>query len=370
MRIAMIVNSYPPRLGGLEFHIQNLAESLASQGHSVWVVTISTDPGERIDNGVRVITTASHLPIADVISFPGWGARRSITAFLRDNDIDLVSIHTRFFPMSFIGLRAAKRAGIPVIHTEHGSGFVQSKSPIISLGSRIVDLTFGRYVLRHANRVLAVSEQAAAFAHRLSKRPVEVFYNAITPSEPLVEHPDRPTHLVFVGRVVEGKGWDAFLDAIAQLRTRGREVDGELLGGGAQLEEARRRVNELGLGGVVDVPGRVSPGDVRARLSGATLVNPTVLAEGFQTTLLEALFEGGRVVTFSVPGARLLHEQGAPIAICPHRTTESLVETLDAFVADPPPQADPSTMEPWTWPVRAREYAVIAQRVIDATPKH
>lgn len=368
MRIAFVSNSYPPHLGGLEQHIQNLARELTGQGHEAHVLTVSVDPeatGVRRDGRVEVLTGRSRLPIADVISFPSPGTTRRIADYLKAERIDAVSTHTRFFPMSLVGLRAARAAGIPTIHTEHGSGFVASGSPVIAVGSRAVDVTAGRYVLRRAERVLAVSPQAADFVARLGGVQAEVFYNAITPPEPGVEHADRPGHLVFVGRVVAGKGWEAFLEAIAALRRSGLGVDGELLGGGAQLEAARRRAEELGLGGVVSIPGRVSAQQVRASLDGATLVNPTVLSEGFQTTLLEAIAEGGRVVTFEVPGAQLLRESGAPVEICAQRTTGSLVEALRGLLADPPPPAGPELLTPWTWPVRAQQYSRIVQEVLD-----
>lgn len=365
MKLAVVTNTYPPRTGGLEFHIQNLARELTGQGHSVYVLTIADGAtGTRRDGGVEVLTGHSHLPIADVISFPGLGTARRIADFLRAEGIEAVSTHTRFFPMSLVGLRAARRAGLPTIHTEHGSGFVASTSPVIAAGSRAVDLSWGRYVLRGADRVLAVSPQAADFVTRLSGVPAEVFYNAITPPVDGARHSDRPGHLVFVGRVVDGKGWEAFLEAVAALRGRGLEVDGELLGDGADLALARRRAADLGLGGVVDVPGRVSAQEVRERLDGATLVNPTVLSEGFQTTLLEAVAEGGRVVTFEVPGARLLRDSGAPVSICAQRTTASLVESLEGLLACPPPPAAPGLITPWTWPVRARQYSQIVQEVL------
>ena len=52
MRIAFIVNSYPPRLGGLESHIYHLSVSLAQLGHDVYVLTISDKPGHRQEEGV------------------------------------------------------------------------------------------------------------------------------------------------------------------------------------------------------------------------------------------------------------------------------------------------------------------------------
>lgn len=365
MRVAIIVNSYPPRMGGLELHVQNLAHGLAAQGHRVWVLTIAEETGSRHDDNVAVLTGRSHLPIAEVISFPSVGATRKIATFLRRNRIDIASTHTRFFPLSFAGLRAAQAAGVPVIHTEHGSDFVASRSPVIALGSRAVDLTLGRYVLRHANQVLAVSPQAADFVERLSGVHATVFYNAITPPDPSATHADRPHHLVFVGRVVAGKGWEVFLDAIAALRAEGMTVDAELLGEGAELDIARRRAAELGLDAVVRIPGRVGQEEVRQSLDGATLVNPTVLSEGFQTTLLEAIAEGGRVVTFEVPGAQLLRDSGAPVIVCPERTATSLVVALKEMISRPLPPAGKELITPWTWPVRAREYSQIASEVVD-----
>ena len=115
MRIAIVTNCYPPRLGGLEIHVENLAHGLTDEGHEVTILTIAPDPGARVDGRVSVLTGRSHLPVADVISFPNPGTTRAITAFLRRERIELVSTHTRFFPMSYVGLRAAQRADLPVI---------------------------------------------------------------------------------------------------------------------------------------------------------------------------------------------------------------------------------------------------------------
>lgn len=364
MRIAIITNTYPPRLGGLEAHVENLAQGLADLGHDVWVLTIGRTRGRRLDGAVRVLTGRSHLPIADVITVPSLGTTREISRFLASQRIDVVSTHTRFFPMSLVGQRAAHHAGIPVIHTEHGSGFVSNPNPVIAAGARAVDLVMGRAVLRGADQVLAISEAAAAFVERLSGVEATVFYNAIPPVAPRPAATDRPEHLVFVGRVVAGKGWEQFLTTIASLRAEGLAVDGELLGAGAQLDDARAMCHDLGLDDSVRIPGRVPPAEVRDSLAGATLINPTVLSEGFQTTLLEAISEGARVVTYEVPGARLLASQGAPVIVCAERSGAALVDATRSMLASPPPAAAPEVLQAWTWPVRAREYAAIAEQVL------
>ncbi|QOR48295.1 glycosyltransferase family 4 protein [Trueperella pecoris] len=356
MRIALIVNNYPPMVGGIEYHEENLAHGIAALGHEVWVINLAGPVGQRHDGEVRVLSGKGYLSISDIIRVPALGTTRRLAAWLRANRIEVVSTHTRFFPMSFVGVRAAHQAGIPVIHTEHGSGFVATKNPVIWLGSRFVDLTFGRSVLRTADKVLGVSENVVDFVRRLSGRRAGVFYNAITPPSPEAVSEDRPRHLVFIGRMVPGKGWDTFIDAVARLRAIGHDVDGELIGGGAELEAARERVRERGLEGVIDVQGQRPPSEVRRCLAGATLVNPTRLSEGFQTTLVESVAEGGRVVTFLVPGAKMLQERAAPVMITPENTLDSLVESLSQMLLDPPPRADGRAVEELTWPHQAKKY--------------
>ncbi|QOR46208.1 glycosyltransferase family 4 protein [Trueperella pecoris] len=359
MRIALIVNNYPPMVGGIEYHEENLAHGIAALGHDVWVINLAGPVGQRLDGQVRVLSGKGYLSISDIIRVPALGTTRRLAAWLRNNRIDVVSTHTRFFPMSFVGVRAAHQAGIPVIHTEHGSGYVTTKNPVIWLGSRFVDLTFGRSVLRSADKVLGVSENVVDFVRKLSGRRADVFYNAITPPSPEAVREDRPSHLIFIGRMVPGKGWDTFIDAVKILKSEGYDVEAELIGAGTQLELARAKVTEMELSDTIDVVGQVSPAEARRRLAGATLVNPTILSEGFQTTLVESIAEAGRVVTYPVPGAQMLAERGAPVAITQQRSVEELVKELRQLLAAPPTPGEAETVKDLMWPQQSATYCHI-----------
>jgi len=164
-------------------HVQALARELAAQGHQPLVVTLGDRHGPSIDQGVEVITLPERLRIANVLGFPPLGTRRRLNRLLRERSVEIVSVHTRFFPMSFIGVRAARRAALPVIHTEHGSDHVSSSNPMIYLASRLVDFSLGRAVLRGADRVLGVSDAVVAFVHRLAQVRATVFFNAILAPE-------------------------------------------------------------------------------------------------------------------------------------------------------------------------------------------
>jgi len=191
-QIAFVVNNYPPRVGGVEKHVGALSKRLVALGHRVTVFTLSDDPGVTVEGGVRVHRLPRRFPVADVIAFPPLGTTRRLTAAIREHGVDALSTHTRFFPMTWVGTRAARRAGIPSLHTEHGSDHVRSPSRLVEFASRMDDRTFGRHSLRRSTRVLAVSTDAADFVKRLSGRDSELFANAIDLDEWSVPASARP----------------------------------------------------------------------------------------------------------------------------------------------------------------------------------
>lgn len=261
--------------------------------------------------------------------------------------------------MSFVGVRAGKALGIPVVHTEHGSGFVVSNNPIIRVMSRVVDQTLGKYVLQHARQVLAVSEQVAAFVMRLSRRQATIFYNAVHLPELSGQTPVR-THnrLVFVGRIVEGKGWQLALEVSSQIYHDRQLEDFEafFIGDGAQLSSLRNEVQGGEASKWVRVLGRIPPDEVPNWLRGAILINPTQLSEGFQTTLLEAVMNGARVVTSRAPGTQLLLSQGAAIYIVDGIENKDWVEAVYAAVNADAPNLSTTNFDFWSWQFRAAEY--------------
>lgn len=354
VRLVFVVNNYPPRVGGVENHVSSLAQRLADQGHEVVVHTLTEGPtGRAEEGGVTVHRWKELFAIGGLLGFPtpaaALGTWRAVVA-----DPAVVSVHTRFFPLTWLGAAAARRAGHPVVLTEHGSDHVASTSPVIRWGSKLVDLTLGRWALRAVDAVVGVSDEVVAFVRRLSGVDASVFPNAIEPPSTPAEAP-RP-HAVFVGRIVPGKGWEDFLDAVA---AQPATVSAEVLGDGPDLGALRERVARLGLGDRVAVRGRVPLSSVFPALAGAVLVNPSRLSEGFQTTLLEALAVGGRVVTYPVPGAELLKGDGAPVRVTRRSATE-LSQALGEELESPSVPWPSERVTSWTWPVRAQEFARLA----------
>lgn len=358
-----LVNNYPPKTGGVENHVYNLAKSLVNLGQLCTVVTLSKEPTHSIEDGISVIRIKRGFGFGDVISFPTFLGFQKVNSIIEDLQPSVLSTHTRFFPMTWIGVFLGRKNRIPVVHTEHGSGFVRGVGFLVGLMSRAVDLTLGKYSLRNSTLVLAVSENVADFVYKLAKIQSEIFYNAVDLSTQEVSNQKLISsgnpRFVFVGRLVPGKGADKTLKAIALLKEDGFSPTLELLGDGSEMPNLQLLANKLGLTDEALFKGKVSQYEVMRTLSSSVYVNPTELSEGFQTTLLEAVAAGAQVVTYNAPGVAKLVSQGAPVRVVTSDSVDSLAKTLNDAVSHPLPKIQPSLLEFWSWEYRAKEYLQI-----------
>ncbi|MCI7550770.1 MAG: glycosyltransferase family 4 protein [Actinomycetaceae bacterium] len=362
MRIGFLVNNYPPHMGGVEIHVQNLAKELHRAGNDVYVFTLGDAYRVRYDDGVRVFELPKRLDIGGVFSLPSERSWQHVRRKITELGIDVISVHTRFFPLTWLGVAIGRWSGIPVVLTEHGSDFVVSDSALVTVASRLVDLTIGRWSMRSANKVLGVSPAVTRFVHRLSGVNAQVFYNAVVePNAASHNLLHSPCDLMFVGRIVEGKGWRSFLRLAEQLHDDEPEVTATVIGTGPEYDLMRAVAPAW-----VKITGQIPHEDVIGRLAGATLVNPTMLSEGFQTTVVEAVVNGGRVVSYPEPAAVVLESEGAPVVVVPRGDEGALENATRQMLSAPPEQLGEAQTRKWLWPQRAQEYSRICVQLIQA----
>ncbi len=357
LSVAFVVANYPPHSGGVQQHVQAVAHRLVERGIPTTVYCCE-DPGQRFDRGVRVRGMGRHAEVGNVISFPNshwWG---SLGRELRRTSVSAISVHTRFFPATWLGVSAARRAGIPVVLTEHGGGSVQTDSPTIQAASRVVDRSLGRWALRQADGVTAVSRRAAEFTAALSGRQALVIPNGIDVD--FWRHPkptSQRTRLLFVGRLVAEKGWRTFLDIV---RASPAAVSAHVVGDGPDLDAVRMAANDGGLAGRVEVTGALSREALRELYPDSIYVNPSTAAEGCQTTLLEATACGARIASYDVGGAAEVAQVGAQIEIVPTGQAEALAGTVGNLLAQEPTAAP--DMSAFSWDRIVDEYIAVFTR--------
>ena len=118
------------------------------------------------------------------------------------------------------------------------------------------------------------------------------------------------SRLICVGRLCEAKGQLLLVDAVAQLKERGVQVDLVLAGDGPMRTDIEKRVRELGVQDRVRITGWISSDQVRAEiLEARALVLPS-FAEGLPVVIMEALALKRPVITTYIAGIPELVKDG------------------------------------------------------------
>lgn len=157
---------------------------------------------------------------------------------------------------------------------------------------------------RSGTRVVSVSRDAAehtgadATVIHNSYRS-DIFHETTLPAQ-------RPVgSIVFVGRLVRGKGAEVLLDALALARRELPDLQAVIVGDGAQRASLEQQVADLGLGEHVRFTGELSPDKVNEALNDSRIaVVPSTLNEAFGVVAIEAQAAGCAVIAADAPGLR------------------------------------------------------------------
>ena len=377
LHLLVVATNYVETTGGLEGHLQRLLPLLVERGVAVTITYLGTARAPYTDeHGVRVHPLARQFDFRDIMALPSprdWSAftRTVRRGKLHAGRVTHVSTQTRFFPTSWLGMRLGSSLGVPVVHTEHGGGYVATSSRLVGAAAKAVDLTMGRQVLRGATKVLAVSEASCDFVRRLSGVTASQFNNGVDiarwlPAGDAAPRQGDERSLVFVGRLVPEKGWRAFLAVARACRNDGFAGPVVLLGDGFELAEARRQAAALGLHDA-QLPGRVTADVVRGHLRGGVLVNPTTASEGFQLTLVEAMAAGAAIVSYAVGGTdEVRRVPGADVSVVPKGDVVGLVRATRSALGRPAPSLGRDALDAWDWAKVADAYVDVLGEVSQA----
>jgi glycosyltransferase involved in cell wall biosynthesis len=151
---------------------------------------------------------------------------------------------------------------------------------------------------------------------------------------------DNPPLVLAVGRLIEKKGFEDLVRASADLARGGSRFRCSIVGDGALEGRLRGLVAELGVGGFVDLAGRLP----RERLlelypRASVFAAPCVVGgdgdrDGLPTVLIEAMALGVPVVATPVTGIPELVEDGVTGLLVPERDQAALAAAIEKLLAD------------------------------------
>jgi glycosyltransferase involved in cell wall biosynthesis len=286
MKICLISDWYPPRIGGLELQMRDLAVELKRAGHEVEVVCSTPGPDEL--DGVRIHRMPeSLLPVLKAVYKPSTVARLERLFVARGYDV--VHCHTAFSPLAQFGALAAHRLAIPSVLTEH-SVMKGAGARLLSVLDRVTPWTTWPDVMT------AVSTYVAAELERVSHRKVEILPNGVRPEEWDLPSDDRG--VLTVASVMRLRPRKRPLDVVraiplvhAQLppSLRPRFV---LVGDGPERAKVEREAQKLGVEPWLELAGWQPRPEVKKILARSSIFVLPTSKEALSIATLEALSAG------------------------------------------------------------------------------
>lgn len=238
-------------------------------------------------------------------------------------------VHTHLVHGDLYGTLGAIAAGVPMVSTKHND------DPFRTGAFRYAE----RLLSRRAAKVIAITSALARFnVARVGLPPAKVVVVPYGLDEPPpatgspLPVPDDVPLVLAVGRLVEQKGHETAVRAIAELAQQDAVL--AVLGDGAEREPLRALAEELGVGTRVVLPGNVqNVGDWLRRAD--VFVHPARW-EGFGLVLLEAMLCSLPIVATNVSSVPEIVVDGVTGTVVAHGDHASLADGLERLLGDEP----------------------------------
>jgi glycosyltransferase involved in cell wall biosynthesis/phosphoheptose isomerase len=365
MDIAMVSEHASPlaALGGVDAGGQNvfvasLASRLGRLGHRIRVYTRRDDPAlpEQVEAGPGV--TVVHVPAGPVRELPkdelapfmDEFARWMTGHWHREGTPDLV--HAHFWMSGMAATAAAAAARIPVVQTFHALGSVKRRhqgaadtSPACRLETEARLVARNQLVLATCRDEVQELMGLGADPERIRIVPCGVDAEDFTPPAGRTgtaggqRSPQDPVSLVALGRLVERKGVDVVVRALAQVPQAHLTVAGGPDRSALDDDpEARRLValaEEYGVSDRLTLTGRVDRQEAARLLSCADIVTCTPWYEPFGIVPLEAMACGRPVVGSAVGGLLDSIDDGTTGLLVPPRDVDATAAAIRRLAEDP-----------------------------------
>ncbi|WP_226344455.1 glycosyltransferase family 4 protein [Agilicoccus flavus] len=150
---------------------------------------------------------------------------------------------------------------------------------------------------------------------------------------------DRPLRILDVGRLVPEKGAPVLIDAVAELRDAGVEVEVRIVGGGELEDDLRDQIRARDLGDRVSLLGPIGQDDILEQYHWADVFVLPSFQEGLPVVIMEALATELPVVTTRIAAVEELVEDGRMGRVLPPGRGDLLAGALADLARDPDARA-------------------------------
>lgn len=360
LRIVVVNNFFPPRVGGSSHLSDSLARGFARRGHEVLVLTAehAGAPAEEVREGVRILRLPAYtLPESRInvsfdLSFATRpGLARRLDTILDEFGPDVIHQHGQFMDLTWASGNYARRRGVPTLLSIHTR--LENPAAHYSRVFRGLDAMIVKPMMRrHQPRLVVMDTYMQDYiasryrgAHRDTVAiPVGVdpawvrTGDAATGRELVGIEPGRPL-ILSVGHVIPLRDRVGIVEALPAVLERHPDA---VLGvvGRVYYDHFLTRADELGVAHAVRSLGPVPKSSIPHLLAAAD-VECHEQGDGLGTATLESMAAGVPVVGWgrldNFPGVELV--EGRDIHLCPRGDVRGLGERLLHVLGDPQARA-------------------------------
>ncbi|MGC4875648.1 glycosyltransferase [Micromonospora sp. DT43] len=359
MRIAMISEHASPLAilggedaGGQNTHVAELSAALVAAGHEVRVYTrrdaLDLPVTVRAPDGYDVVhvpagpaePVAKDALLPHMREFSQWLVER-----WRGGDWTPEVIHAHFWMSGLAALTAGRQTGVPVVQTYHALGTVKRRYQGVQDTSPARRISYERELGRSVDRVVAqcrdeVGElvRMGVPRSRMTVVPSGVNLASFAPLGPVADREPGRARILTVGRLVERKGFQTVVRAMALVPDAECVVVGGPPEGLLETDPYARRLRALaescGVADRVHLVGAVPREEMGRWYRSADLLVAAPWYEPFGLTPLEAMACGVPVVGTAVGGIRDTVVDGTTGDLVPARDPQALATAIQRLLDD------------------------------------
>ncbi len=249
-------------------------------------------------------------------------------------------LHAQFGSMpATVGLLLAEITGLSFSVSLHARDIFTDESVLLS--TKLMEAEFATVCTAHGfDRLIRTQPAAVHNRVHLVRHGID-----IADFTPPARRPAREAVIAIVGRLVEKKGHEVLLRAVAALRRARGRFQVAVAGDGPLRSQLELLATRLGIGSVVNFCGALSHEEVKELLAVARmLVVPSVIAsdsdrDGLPNVILEAAAMGCPIVASDLSAIPEFVAHGETGLLVPPDDTKALAAAIREVLDDPAPAA-------------------------------
>lgn len=343
MRVLQVSPFFSPRMGGSARVVYQTSKHLANRGHQVSVA--SGDYGIK-HSQFSTLGEFERILFPSVISKWGFYLTPGLVGWIQKNigNYEIIHLHELRTFQNIVVQYYSVIKGIPYVLSAHGT------LPIIiqrKLAKRLYDFWFGRSILSHSSRLIAVS-QAELQEYRTTRLPMDrirVVHNGLDlseyftlPAKGIFRHKfgltNRITKIIlYIGRLHRQKGLVHLLTSFFELSSQGKDYVLVIIGPDAgELVHLQKLVTRLCVQHRVRMVGPLYGSAKLAAMVDADVLVYPAYHEIFGLVPWEALMCGTPVVVCEGCGMGELIGQAGAGYLVPFGDAAALASALDRAI--------------------------------------